>query len=85
MDDDNNIAWFLAGAAIGAAAGLLFAPKSGRDTRELVSKTTLESRDAVERSGRELMEKGKELYDQGKKIVEDASDLFERGRKLVQG
>lgn len=85
MDDDNNIAWFLAGAAIGAAAGLLFAPKSGRDTRELVGKTTLESRDAVEKSGRELMEKGKELYDQGKKIVEDASDLFERGRKLVQG
>jgi gas vesicle protein len=85
MDDDNNIAWFLAGAAIGAAAGLLFAPKSGRDTRELVSKTTHEGREAVEKSGRELMEKGKELYDQGKKIVDDASDLFERGRKLVQG
>lgn len=85
MDNDNNIAWFFAGAAIGAAAGLLFAPKSGADTRELVSKTTTESREAVEKSGRELMEKGKDLYDQGKKIVEDASDLFERGRKLVQG
>jgi gas vesicle protein len=85
MDDDNSIAWFLAGAAIGAAAGLLFAPKAGRDTRELVSKTTHESRDAMERSGRELMDKGKELYDRGKKIAEDASDLFERGRKLVQG
>ena len=85
MADDNNIAWFLAGAAIGAAAGILFAPKAGRDTRELVSKTTHDSREAVEKTGHDLMEKGKELYDQGKKIVDDASDLFERGRKLVQG
>ena len=85
MDDDNNITWFLAGAAIGAAAGLLFAPKSGRDTRRLVSRTTHDSREALEKSGQELMDKGKELYDRGKKIAEDATDLFERGRKLVQG
>ena len=85
MADDNNIAWFLAGAAVGAAAGILFAPKAGRDTRELVSKTTHESREVLEKSGQELMDKGKELYDRGKKIAEDASDLFERGRKLVQG
>lgn len=85
MDDDNNIAWFLAGAAIGAAAGILFAPKSGSDTRKLVGRTTHDSVEAMEKSGRELMDKGKELYDRGKKITEDASDLFERGRKLVQG
>ncbi len=85
MDDDNSIMWFLAGAAVGAAAGLLFAPKTGRDTRKLVSRTTHESRDAIEKSGHDLMEKGKALYDQGKKLVEDASDLFDRGRKLVQG
>jgi gas vesicle protein len=85
MDDNNNIGWFLAGAAIGAAAGILFAPKTGRDTRQIVSKTTLESRDVMEQSGRELMEKGKDLYDRGRKLAEDASDLFERGRKLVQG
>jgi gas vesicle protein len=85
MDDDNHIAWFLAGAAIGAAAGILFAPKSGRDTRKLVGRTTQDSVEAMEKSGREMMDKGKDLYDRGKKIAEDASDLFERGRKLVQG
>jgi len=85
MDENNNFGWFLAGAVIGASAALLLAPKSGKDTRHYLSKTTKDSREAMESSGRELMDRGKDLYDRGKKIVEDASDLFERGRKLVQG
>ena len=85
MEENNNFGWFLAGAIIGAAGALLLAPKSGADTRKYLSKTTAESRLAMEESGRELMERGKELYERGKKIAEDATDLFERGRKLVQG
>lgn len=87
MEDGNgsNFGWFLAGAVIGAGAALLMAPQSGKDTRDYLSKTSKDSREAMEASGRELMERGKELYDRGKKIAEDASDLFERGRKLVQG
>jgi gas vesicle protein len=84
MEDNNNFGWFLAGAVIGAGAALLLAPKSGKDTRQYLSKTTKNSREAMESSGRELMDRGKDLYDRGKKIVEDAGDLFERGRKLVQ-
>jgi gas vesicle protein len=85
MDENNNFGWFLAGAVIGAGAALLLAPKSGKDTRKYITKTTKDSKEAMESSGRDLMERGKQLYDQGKKIVDDASDLFERGRKLVQG
>jgi gas vesicle protein len=85
MEDNNNFGWFLAGAVIGAGAALLLAPKSGKDTRDYLSQTTKDSREVMESSGRELMDRGKELYDRGKKIAEDASDLFERGRKLVQG
>lgn len=81
----SRFGWFVAGALIGAAAGLLYAPKSGRDTRNYIGKTSRESREAMETSGRELMERGRELYDRGKKIADDAADLFERGRKLVQG
>jgi gas vesicle protein len=85
MEDNNNFGWFLAGAVIGAGAALLLAPKSGKDTRDYLSQTTKDSREAMESSGRELMERGKDLYDRGKKIAEDAGELFERGRKLVQG
>lgn len=85
MEENNNFGWFLAGAVIGVGAAILFAPKSGKETRDYISQTTRESRENMEASGRELMDRGKALYDQGKKIVEDASELFERGRKLVQG
>ena len=87
MAEDNtgsSIAWFLAGAATGAAIALLYAPKTGKDTRRYLNKTTREGREAVENSGKELMDRGKELYDRGRKIADDAAELFERGRKLVQ-
>ena len=83
-DSGSAIAWFVAGAATGAAIALLYAPKSGKDTRKLLHKTTREGREAVEASGKELMDRGKELYDRGRKIADDAAELLERGRKLVQ-
>jgi gas vesicle protein len=85
MEDDNKLGWFIAGVAIGATVALLYAPKTGRDTRKYLGKTAEGSREAMESSAREMMDRGKDLYDQGKKIAEDAADLFERGRKLVQG
>jgi gas vesicle protein len=85
MDEDSKLGWFIAGVAVGATVALLYAPKSGKDTRKYLGKATNQSREAMEESGRELMDKGKELYDRGKEIAEDAADLFERGKKLVQG
>jgi len=88
MEEDNgsnNIAWFIAGIAVGAAVGVLYAPQSGHRTRVKISRAALDSKEAMEDRGKELMDKGKELYDRGKKIADEASDLFERGRKMVQG
>jgi gas vesicle protein len=83
-DSGNAIAWFVAGAALGAAVALLYAPKSGKDTRKLLNRTTREGREAVEASGKEIMDKGRDIYDRGRKIADDAADLFERGRRLVR-
>jgi gas vesicle protein len=87
MDDQrsDSVGWFLAGVVVGAAAALLYAPQSGRVTRKYISRTTKDSREAMETSGKELMERGKELYDRGKQIADEAAELFERGKKLVQG
>ncbi len=87
MDENNGntIGWFLAGVAVGATAAILYAPQSGQDTRKYIGKTTKESREAMELSGKELMERGKELYDRGRQIADEAAELFERGKKLVQG
>lgn len=78
----NRLAWFLTGAIIGATIAILYAPKSGKDTRQYISD---KSRDALGDSGKNMLEAGKEMFDRGRQLVEDASDLFERGRKLVQG
>lgn len=87
MEENNSssVSWFLAGVAVGAAAALLYAPQSGRVTRKYIGRATKDSREAMESSGKELMEKGKELYDRGKQIADEAAELFERGKKLVQG
>jgi gas vesicle protein len=77
--------WFLAGAAVGAGFALLYAPKSGRDTRRYITKTTDQTREAIAESGKDLVERGKDLYDRGRALADEASELFERGRKLVQG
>lgn len=88
-DNGSSVAWFLVGTAIGAAVALLYAPKTGKDTRKYLTKATREGREAVESAvesgGKELMGRGKDLYDRSRKLADDAADLFERGRKMVQG
>lgn len=88
MADENyesRVIWFFAGAAIGATVALLFAPQSGRETRELIGRRANEGRDALADAGHDIAERSKELYDKGKRIADEAADLFDRGRKLVQG
>ena len=78
-----NLAWFLAGAALGAAGALLLAPQAGSETRESLRRRTLEGRERLTKSGREAYEKGRELYGRGKEVAEDAAELFEKGKKVV--
>jgi gas vesicle protein len=84
-DDSGKITWFIMGAALGAACALLYAPKSGRETRDLITKKTQEATDAVSGTSRDLYERGKDVLDKGKQVVDDASALFDRGRKLARG
>ncbi len=80
-----NVGWFLAGVAAGLLISLLFAPKAGRDTRELLSQRAQSGRDAVTGTSRDVLERGREMYEQGRQLVTEAAELFERGRKLVRG
>jgi len=84
-DNGSRVVWFLAGAAIGAAIALLFAPASGKETREFLSRKTGEGREALADAGREILDKGREYYEKGRKLAEEAGEMFDRGRKLVKG
>ena len=80
-----NVAWFLTGAFIGAAAAILYAPQSGKDTRKYISDKTQMGREAVESASQDIAEVSKDMFERGRRLVDDAAELFERGRKLVKG
>jgi gas vesicle protein len=82
VSDSNGIAWFLTGAMIGAALAILYAPKSGKDSRQYIAD---KSKEALGDTGKNFVETSKEMFERGRQLVEDAADLFERGRKLVKG
>ncbi|MDQ2899826.1 MAG: YtxH domain-containing protein [Acidobacteriota bacterium] len=84
-EDSGRLSWFVAGAAIGAAVALLYAPKKGRETRDLLTRKGNAGRDALASTSTDIFDRGKDLYERGRAIAEDAADLFERGRKLVRG
>lgn len=64
---------FLAGAALGTAAALLWAPAAGSDTREAVGRRARESRDRV----LEALQQGRGILNERRESVTAA---FERAR-----
>jgi gas vesicle protein len=88
MEEQNEVAdrilWFFAGATVGAALALLYAPASGRATRRFIRIKAEKGGQALAESGREMFEKSRTLYEKGREIADEAADMFERGRKLVE-
>ena len=81
----STLAWFLTGAVIGLTAAILFAPKSGKETRQYLSDKAQQGKEAVESASQDIVDASRDMFDRGRKLVEDAADLFDRGRKLVKG
>jgi gas vesicle protein len=82
MSDDRSagasgiILSFLLGGLTGAALAILFAPRSGRETRDLLSEKLKEG---AER-GRDLKERAAQ---KGRDILDEAGDYVERTRETL--
>jgi gas vesicle protein len=50
----SKVTYFIVGLGVGALVGVLFAPKSGEDTREFLSKRADEGKEYAQRKAREL-------------------------------
>jgi gas vesicle protein len=70
----------LAGAVIGAAIGILYAPKSGKDTRDQLKNKLGDMEDELNRLKEKAKSKGLELKDE---IKHKVTDLENRIEKLV--
>ena len=76
----NGLAWFLAGLGVGALVGILYAPKSGCETREDLIAGAREGTEYLRTRTRQAAEQMGDLVDKGK---EQVSEYVERGREAV--
>ncbi len=68
---------FILGGLVGAALAVLFAPRSGEETRELLEEKL---REGVER-GRRLRERA---VTKGREALEDASEYMDKQRETLE-
>jgi gas vesicle protein len=72
------IGGLIAGAAIGAALGILFAPQSGKETRDQLRARIGDMEDEVRHLKEKAKSKGLELKDEIKHKVTDLEKRIER-------
>jgi gas vesicle protein len=81
----SKVSYFLVGLGVGALVGVLFAPKSGEDTRDYLSKKADEGKDYAQRKARELRERADELIERSKDVAvrkkDSLSAAVEAGRE----
>ncbi|MGH9607797.1 MAG: YtxH domain-containing protein [Terracidiphilus sp.] len=75
-----GMAWFLAGLGVGALVGVLYAPKSGRETREDLVSSAKDGTEFLRVKSRQAADEMSALVDKSK---EQVSDYVERGREAV--
>jgi gas vesicle protein len=84
----SKVSYFLVGLGIGALIGILFAPKSGDETREYLSNRAEEGKEYARRKASELRERAEDIIERGKEVAarqrESISAAVEAGREAYQ-
>jgi gas vesicle protein len=73
-----SFGWFLAGLGIGALVGVLYAPKSGKETREDIVAGALDARDRANQLYVQGVETATAYVEQGKQV---AGEYYDKGRQ----
>jgi gas vesicle protein len=86
--DSNSFLWFLAGLGFGAIAGILYAPRSGEETREALRSKAEEGRDFVRDRSRQAREQAAGWTERGREVLNQQKEQFrsayEAGRQAYQ-
>jgi gas vesicle protein len=81
----DKLAWFLAGIGCGAVLGLLYAPHSGDETREVLRTKAEEGRQYVQDRTQRVRDQAGQWVDRGREVVnqqkENLRDAVETGRQ----
>ncbi len=72
----SSFSFFLAGLGVGAIGALLFAPKSGEETRQYLAEKAGAGKDYVTTKGKELSEKTEDILEKGRVAVTKEKTRF---------
>jgi gas vesicle protein len=76
----DKVLCFLLGASVGSIVALLYAPKSGRETRDEISSRAMEGRDFLNHK----VDKGRQFVENsGRRVSNEVTSLVERGKGEV--
>ncbi len=84
MADDNGtsgLGWFLAGLGVGALVGVLYAPKSGTETRADLVQSAADAKKKAADYAQQGTDKASDLVEQGKQV---AGDYVDRGKEYYE-
>ena len=88
VEQDSGLSYFFLGLGIGVAAGILFAPQSGAETRRMLRDKAEEGADYVKRRSTELQETATDAIDRGKQSLQRRKDSLsaavEAGRQAYR-
>lgn len=74
MDENNKLSYFFLGLGIGVAVGILFAPKSGEDTRDFLKDKADEGKEYVRRRTEDLRTSAGDMVDRGRSAINKQKD-----------
>ena len=75
-NNSNSFLWFLAGLGVGAIAGVLYAPRSGNETREALLSKAEEGREYVRHRARTARSQANDWVDRGREVLNQQKDQF---------
>lgn len=67
---------FFLGLGVGVGLGLLFAPKSGEETRDILLSKADEGREYLKKQTSELRESASEMVEKGRDVVNRQKDML---------
>ena len=74
--DGNSFLWFLAGLGVGAIVGVLYAPRSGTETRQAIFDTAEQGSEYVRSRAREVREQASDWADRGRDVLNQQKEQF---------
>ncbi|MCH2695147.1 MAG: YtxH domain-containing protein [Acidobacteriia bacterium] len=85
-ETNSKLTYFLIGGGIGAVLALIFAPRTGQETRKIISEKTSDSREKLSSATRtasskvlDYIDKSKELIDNQTSQISSAIDADKEG------